>query len=290
MRAGVSLKAEHYRDARETTADGLWFEVHPENYMTAGGPRLTALEALRADHPVSFHGVGLSLGGVDPLDATHLARWRDLVARFEPAAVSEHVAWSRREGAYFADLLPAPATRAALDALTANIDRMQNALQRAILIENPALYLALPGDLEEPDFLVEACERTGCGLLMDVNNVHVTAWNIGRNPHAYLAAIPGRRVGEIHLAGHTVRDTPEDALPPLLIDAHAAPVAEAVWALYDDALRLYGPKPTLIERDADIPPFSELLAERAHAERLMRAVGVRAEASPHSVARCAAAA
>ncbi len=270
-RAGVSLKAEHYRDARAATAEGVWFEVHPENYMTAGGPRLAALEAVRADHAVSFHGVGMSLGGVDPLDATHLARWRALADRFAPAAVSEHVAWSRRDGAYFADLLPAPATRAALDALCANIDRMQTALGRAILIENPALYVALPGELDEPEFLAEACRRTGCGLLVDVNNIYVTAWNIGRDPHAYLGALPGERVGEIHLAGHAVREDPGEDLPPLLIDAHAAPVAEAVWALYREAVGVYGPKPTLIERDAALPPFGELLAERAHAERLMRA-------------------
>ena len=276
LRAGIGLKPDYYRAVHEAGAggdissvhdrDGFWVEVHPENYMTGGGPRLAWLDAIAARWPVSLHGVGASLGGAEPVDPDHLKRLKALVDRFEPALVSEHVAWSGRRGVYFADLLPLPATREALDDLVANIDQMQHALGRSILIENPALYLSLHGDLEEPEFLIEACRRAGCGLLLDVNNVFVCARNLGRDPIAYLNAIPPDLVGEIHIAGHT----PDARLgQALLIDSHGAPVDEQVWALYALAIARLGPRPTLIERDANLPPFAELMAERGRAQSLL---------------------
>jgi hypothetical protein len=215
----------------------------------------------------------MSLAGDQPLDKDHLARWRDMIARFEPAMISEHVAWSVRDGTYFADLLPAPATHEALDRLTSNIDRMQNALGRTILIENPSLYVDLKGDMGEPDFLVETCARTGCGLLLDVNNVFVSANNIGRDAEAYIDAIPGNLIGEIHLAGHA----PDPIMGErLLIDDHGAPVAPEVWALYERLIARVGPKPTLIERDTNIPAFAELAGEVSTANQIMERVGERA--------------
>lgn len=268
-RAGLGLKPEHYRAAHAAAADGLWFEVHPENYMTPGGPRLAWLERIRDMAAISLHGVGLSLGGAEPVDPGHLGRLKALTERFAPASVSEHIAWSARDGAYFADLLPSPATRTALDRLCANIDRVQTALGREILVENPAHYLPLAGDLEEPEFLVEACRRTGCGLLLDINNVYVSAHNLGRDARAYLSAIPGALAGEVHLAGHA----PDKGLGgALLIDSHGAPVAEPVWALYDYALTLWGPKPTLIERDENLPAFETLRAERDRADARLAAL------------------
>lgn len=268
--AGVGLKPEHYRDVMTTPEGaGLWVEVHPENYMTDGGPRRAWLEAIRQTHAVSLHGVGLSLAGGEALDAEHLARWRELIARFEPAQISEHVAWSVGDGTYFADLLPTPATHEALDRLTANIDRMQNALGRKILIENPSLYVALKGDMGEPEFLTEACRRTGCGLLLDVNNVFVSANNIGLSAEDYIDTIPGDLIGEVHLAGHA----PDAVMgKALLIDDHGAPVAPEVWTLYERLIARVGAKPTLIERDTNIPAFAELAAELQTANAIMERV------------------
>ncbi len=276
LRAGIGLKPDYYGavlDAARgadgggsSSPEGFWVEVHPENYMTPGGPRLRRLDEIAARVPVSLHGVGASLGGADRVDADHLRRLRALADRVQPALVSEHVAWSGRGGACFADLLPNPPTRAALEALVANIDAMQSVLGRTILVENPALYMALRGELEEPDMLVEACRRTGCGLLMDVNNIFVSARNLRRDARAYIDCIPGALVGEIHLAGHA----PDPHLgEALLIDSHGAPVAGEVWSLYAHALERWGPKPTLIERDANLPPFEELMAEQATANRLL---------------------
>jgi len=268
-RAGIGLKPEHYSAVRASDADGLWLEVHPENYMSDGGPRLAWLEAIRADRPLSLHGVGLSLGGVEPLDRDHLAALKRLVDRFEPALVSEHFAWSTREGVYFADLFPVPTTRAAFDIVCEHIDETQTALGRTILLENPALYVELKGDMAEPDFLADVCVRTGCGLILDVNNVYVSAHNVGRDAHAYIDAVPAERVGEIHMAGHA----PDEGIGPenmrggaMLIDNHGAPIAEDVWDLYAYTLARIGPRPTLIERDTNVPPFAELLAERDRAD------------------------
>jgi len=260
--AGLGLKSQHYDDALASDAAGLWFEVHPENYMSAGGPRLAVLEKVRERRPLSLHGVGLSLAAdVDP-DREHLAALRRLVDRFEPFVVSEHLAWSTHRGAHQPDLLPFPRTQAALARIAGNIGRTQDALGRRVLIENPSLYLPLTGhDLDEVEFLKALAAKTGCGLLVDVNNVFVSASNLGYAPEAYLDAIPPEAVGEIHLAGHGADAGGSD----LLIDTHGAPIAEPVWALYRRLIRRIGPRPTLIERDDDIPAFAILMAERDRA-------------------------
>lgn len=267
LTAGLSFKPQHLAEVLAADAAGLWFEVHPENYMAAGGPRLAALGAVAERFPISLHGVGLSLAADEPPDAAHLAAWRRLVDRFRPALVSEHLAWSQRRGAYAPDLLPFPRTAEALVRIAANVDRMQQALGRQVLIENPALYLPLKGHaLPEPEFLAELVRRTGCGLLLDVNNVFVSASNLGYAAEVYLAALPAEAIGEIHLAGHT----PDPNLgAALLIDSHDAAVAEPVWALYEKLVARIGPRPTLIERDDNLPPFAELMTERRRAEGVL---------------------
>lgn len=266
MGAGLGLKVEHLAQAIDAVAQGLWFEVHPENYMVDGGPRLEALERVASGHPLSLHGVSLSLAADAPPDAAHLARLRRLIDRVQPALVSEHLAWSHWKGRYAPDLLPFPRSHAALTRITDNIARTQDALGRTISIENPSHYLQLDGhDVDETDFLAELVARTGCGLLLDLNNVFVSARNLGVDPLAYLDAYPMQAVTEIHLAGHA----PDPLLGgSLLIDSHDAPVADEVWNLYS-IVRPRLPKiPVLIERDGNVPPFEALMAERAKAERL----------------------
>lgn len=265
--AGLGLKPLHYEAALAADADGLWFEVHAENYMVEGGPRLAWLEAIGAGKPLSLHGVGLSLAGGPP-DPVHLARFRALIDRFQPFRVSEHLAWSTADGAYYPDLLPIVRTRTALQRVCDNVSRAQDALGRPLLIENPTHYLALRGhELAETDFLVELCRRAGCGVLLDVNNVHVSAHNLGFDAARALDAWPADLIGEIHLAGHT----PDPNLgQALLIDTHAAPVAETVWRLYARLISRIGPRPTLIERDDALPPFADLMAERDRAHGLLR--------------------
>jgi uncharacterized protein (UPF0276 family) len=236
--------------------------------MGAGGPPHRYLTAIRERYPLSIHGVGLSLGGAGALDEAHLARLAALVKRYEPQAVSEHLAWSSHGGAFLDDLLPIPYTRETLRLVCDHIDQAQSALGRRILLENPATYLAFAdGDYDEPEFISEAVRRTGCGLLLDVSNVHVSCTNHGRDPHAYLQALPLDRVGELHLAGFASRQVASGG--PLLIASHDRASDQAVWALHGDVLRLIGPKPTLIERDADIPAFDELAAEAGRAEAAM---------------------
>jgi len=265
--AGLGLKPEHYAEALAAPADGLWLEVHPENYMVPGGPRLAWLEAIRARHPLSLHGVALSLAADAEPDAAHLAQLAALVRRFEPALVSEHLAWSSWRGAYFPDLLPFPRTAEALWRVEANVSRAQEALGRRIAIENPSHYLPLEGHAwEEIDFLAELARRTGCGLLLDVNNAFVSARNLGASADAYVDAFPGEFVMEVHLAGHA-----PDAGSTLLVDSHDAPVAPEVWALYERLVARIGPRPTLIERDGNLPPWPELLAERVRAQAVLRA-------------------
>ena len=266
--AGLGLKPSHYAEALAAPADGLWFEVHPENYMVAGGPRLGWLEAIRGRHPVSLHGVALSLAADAEPDPTHLARLVALTRRVEPVLVSEHLAWSAWRGAYYPDLLPFPRTSEALDRIRANVARVQDALGRRIAIENPSHYLALDGhQWDEIDFLSELARCSGCGLLLDVNNVFVSARNLGGSAERYIDAFPGDLVMEVHLAGHT----PDPALgQALLVDSHDAPVAPEVWALYERLIARIGPRPTLIERDANLPAFGELLAERERAQALLR--------------------
>lgn len=258
---GLGFKPQHFEAACACPAVGQWYEVHAENYMVDGGPRLAMLEALRARHPLSLHGVGLSLASDAPPCPDHLSRLRRLADRYEPFLVSEHLAWSTWRGLSLPDLLPFPRTRAALARVAENVDRTQSALGRRILVENPSLYMPLPGhEMDETEFLGELVKQSGCGLLLDVNNVFVSARNLGFSPDAYLAALPHRAVGEIHLAGHAA-----DAGGALLIDTHDAPVADAVWDLYDRTLAWTGPCPTLIERDGDVPGFEDLMAERERA-------------------------
>lgn len=261
--AGISLKPAHFRDILGAGDPDLWVEVHPENYMVAGGPRLAWLEAIRAERPLSFHGVGASLGGAQPLDRDHLGRLKALVDRFQPDSVSEHATWSAVDGQYLADLLPLPRTEEALATLSAHVDQFQEALGRTILLENPTTYLPLGGDWTEPAFLAEVARRTGCGLLLDVNNVYVSAHNVGFDAKAYLDAFELDRVGEIHIAGHSPDPNHGDAL---LIDTHAASVDTGVWDLLDHVLARAGAKPVLLERDAELPTFAALRAEARAAD------------------------
>lgn len=269
LAAGLGLKPQHYEEALAAPADGLWFEVHPENYMVDGGPRLAWLDAIRSRHPVSLHGVGLSLAADVAPDASHLRRFAGLVERFEPALVSEHLAWSSWRGAYHPDLLPFPRTNEALSRLADNIDCVQQALRRRIAIENPSHYLRIDGhEFDEIAFLAELARRSGCGLLLDVNNVFVSARNLGFAPEAYIDAFPGERVDEIHLAGHSADPSLGEAL---LIDSHDAPISPAVWRLYERLIARIGARPTLIERDDNLPAFAMLQLERQQAEAVLRA-------------------
>ncbi|WP_236213671.1 MNIO family bufferin maturase [Metapseudomonas otitidis] len=265
--AGLGLKPAHFAEALACEAEELWYEVHPENYMV-GGPRLAWLERVAERHPLSLHGVSLSLAADAPPDPAHLARLRELADRVRPVLVSEHLAWSTWRGQYHPDLLPFPRTLEALTRIADNIQRTQDALGRPIAVENPSHYLRLDGHaFDEIDFLAELSRRTGCGLLLDLNNVHVSAHNLGFDPLAYLDRFPAEAVVELHLAGYS-----EDANGPLLIDSHDAPIDDAVWALHAHLVQRIGPRPTLIERDDNLPAFAELLAERARAQaQLQRA-------------------
>lgn len=269
LTAGLGLKPQHFDAALSCPAPGLWFEVHPENYLVDGGPRLAWLEAIRDKHPLSLHGVSLSLAADAEPEATHLKRLAELARRVQPALISEHLAWSAWRGSYYPDLLPFPRTHEALARIAGNIERTQDALARRIAIENPSHYLHMNGhEWSETEFLSELSRRTGCGLLLDVNNVYVSANNLGYSAAAYIDAFPADAVMEIHLAGHT----PDPQLgAALLVDSHDAPVAPEVWALYERLIARTGPRPTLIERDDNLPDFAELLREREAAHALLRA-------------------
>ena len=261
--AGVGLRFQHHRAVVDTRPDVAWLEVHTENYMGGGTP-LAYLDAIRRDYPISLHGVGLSLGSAEDLDAIHLARVRQVMERVEPGLVSEHLSWSFVDGTYLADLLPLPMTEEALDVVCSNVDRTQSYLQRRILVENPSSYLRFKhSTIPEWEFLAAVAQRTGCGILCDVNNIYVSACNHGWNASAYLAALPAAAIGEIHLAGHAVRQLDNGRV--LLIDDHGSRVAPAVWALYAEALERFGPVPTLIEWDTDVPSIEVLLDEAAQA-------------------------
>ncbi|ALX20595.1 Protein of uncharacterised function (DUF692) [Bordetella pertussis] len=259
-RAGLGFKPEHYATLVEQPPDLGFFEIHAENYMVPGGPAHAQLAWLRERYAISVHGVGLSLGGHDPLDARLLAGHRQLQRRYAPDSISEHLAWSRHDGRYFNDLLPIVYDDAALRRVCAHIDQFQQCLGQPILLENPATYVRFEAShIDEAQFLCELVARTGCGLLLDVNNVYVSAVNHGFDARAYLARLPLAAVGEIHLAGHArQRDAHGRAV---LIDSHDAPVDEAVWDLYEYTLALTGPVATLLERDGNIPPLAGLLAE-----------------------------
>ena len=257
--AGVGLKQPHVEQALASRDSTLWFEVHTENYMVAGGPRLAQLRKIREVFPVSLHGVGGSLGGPATPDPRHLSAVRRLVDEFEPVLVSEHAVWSSANGIWFADLLPLPRTADALRQLVEGVDRYQEAIGRHILIENPTNYLPFVSEMDEPAFLNEVALRTGCGLLLDVNNVYLSARNCGIDPERYVRSLPADRIEEIHIAGF---EADENLGESLLIDTHAAPVSEAVWNLLDVALAHFGPRPVLLERDGKLPPFETLMEER----------------------------
>lgn len=269
-KAGIGLKAEHMRDllTRETATGFL--EVHAENYMGAGGAPHAFLALLRERYPLSLHGVGLSIGAEGPLDSDHLDRLAGLIARYEPQSFSEHLAWSTHGDIYLNDLLPIAYTDRTLQRVANHIDEVQERLGCAILLENPSTYVAFAASTwSETDFLKEIVRRTGCGLLLDVNNVRVSCANHGLDPVAYLDAFPIEAVGEIHLAGYAVD---ADSLgAPLLIDAHGTPVADDVWTLFRQALRRSGPLPTLIEWDNDVPRLATLLREARKADAVIDA-------------------
>jgi len=261
---GIGLRAPHYAAILERRPTLGFLEVHSENFFAAGGPALAWLERFRAAYPLSLHGVGLSLGSSDPLDERHLARLEALVRRFEPALVSEHLCWSSVGGRYANELLPLPYTEEALGHVCARIEMVQERLGRAILVENVSSYRSFPeSTIPEWEFVGEAARRTGCGVLLDVNNVWVNATNHGFDTQRFIEAIDARSVGEIHLAGYEVEGE-------LLIDTHSRPVSDAVWDLYKFTLARMGPKPTLIEWDTDIPALDVLLDEVAKARRIAR--------------------
>jgi uncharacterized protein len=266
--AGSSFKHEHLAAILNEGKQRGFFEVHAENYMGAGGPPHRALEAVRRDHPISLHGVCMSIGGPEPLDKTHLARFRALVERYEPALVSEHLAWSTHRTTYFNDLLPLPYNNATLSRVCDHIYQVQDAIWRPLLLENPSTYLAFnESTMEETEFIRRVAERTGCGLLLDINNVFVSAINHGFSALEYLSDFPLARVGEIHLAGHAEQADDEGDL--LLIDSHDGPVADAIWKLYEIVITRSGPVPTLIEWDSKIPDWPMLKAEAATAQAIL---------------------
>jgi uncharacterized protein (UPF0276 family) len=267
-RVGVGFKPEHAEDALGRSHDLDFFEVHAENYMGEGGVPHRLLTELRSRYPLSLHGVALSIGGAGPLDCEHLARLKRLVDRYEPRMFSEHLAWSTHEGVYFNDLLPLPYTAETLSRVADHVDETQETLGVRMLLENPSTYVAFAGAaMSEVEFLREIVRRTGCGLLLDVNNVYVAAINHGFEPMAYLDDFPMEHVGEIHLGGFA--EDHDDLNGRLLIDAHGAPVADIVWQLYRRTIARLGAVPTLIERDNDVPPFARLVAEAARAKREM---------------------
>ncbi|HQS16660.1 DUF692 domain-containing protein [Reyranella sp.] len=269
---GIGLRSPHLAEiARDRPATGF-LEIHAENYL-APSPARGTLERLREDYEVSVHAVGLSLGSVDGLDEVHLDRVATLIRRLEPALVSDHLAWSVLTGRYFNDLLPLPYTEEALGVVERNVQRLQERLGRQVLVENPSCYLAFAhSTLSEPAFLAELARRTGCGLLLDANNIVVTAHNLRLDPGAWLDGLPVTAVGQYHLAGHAVNDADGE---PLLIDDHGSRVGEGVWALFDEIVRRYGPRPTLVEWDTDLPALDVLLGEARRAEQ---ALGIEANA------------
>lgn len=265
--AGIGLRFQHHDTVLREGAPVPWMEVHTENYMSAAS--LRTLETIRRDAPISLHGVGLSLGSAEGLDLQHLARVGRVAERVEPALMSEHVAWSVTGGEYLADLLPLPMTEEALDVVCRNVDCMQAYLKRRILVENPSTYIAFRhSTIPEWEFMAAVAARTGCGILCDVNNIFVSARNHHWDASDYLARLPVASIGEIHLAGHAIRALPDGG--ELRIDDHGSNVAPAVWQLYGEALRRFGPVPTLIEWDNNIPPLDVLVAEARHAEGLIR--------------------
>jgi len=267
--AGIGLRMPHVARVLHERPRIAWLETHSENLFAAGGSFNTAMEQIRADYPLSLHGVGLSLGSADRLDDAHCLRLRKVVDHYQPALVSEHLCWGAVGTRHSNDLLPLPFTEEAVKLLVSRIGQVQEALKREILVENISTYLRFrDGEYTEWDFVAEVVRRSGCGLLCDVNNIFVNSVNHDFDPHVYLRSLPRAAVKEIHLAGFTRKE----GLPvPLLIDSHSRPVDSAVWDLYDEAIGLFGPTPTLIEWDQDIPELEVLLVEAAHAEEVLDA-------------------
>ncbi|MDH6268420.1 uncharacterized protein (UPF0276 family) [Rhizobium sp. SG_E_25_P2] len=259
-RPGVGFKPEHFSEIDRERQPLGFFEVHAENYMGAGGPPHARLTKLRQDYALSVHGVGLSIGGADPLDREHLARLKTVCDRYQPESFSEHLAWSSHGENFYNDLLPLPYNQSTLDSVIRHVDQVQEVLGRRMLLENPATYLLFEAsDIEETEFLSEIARRTGCGLLLDINNVFVAAANHNLDPRAYLARFPLAHVGEIHLSGHS--ETEDEHGAALLIDSHDTPVKDPVWTLYRETIAKTGPLPTLIEWDNDVPDWATLRAE-----------------------------
>lgn len=275
LHAGIGLKAQHFRSVLDQRPPVGFFEVHAENYMVDGGPMHHWLGRVREHYPLSLHGVGLSIGGDEPLDEAHLDRLAALIARYSPQAFSEHLAWSSHGGVYFSDLLPFPYDRATLDRVCAHVDQVQQRLGLRLLLENPATCLEFAAStMSEAQFIVELARRTGCGLLLDINNAHVSCVNHGRDAWDFITQLPLDAVGEIHLAGFA-RDV-DAAGAQLLIDSHGSPVDDAVWRLYERTIDRLGPVPTLLERDNEVPPLPVLVAEAARAEAVLsRAAAIR---------------
>ncbi|MGX1184177.1 uncharacterized protein (UPF0276 family) [Pseudomonas sp. F-14 TE3623] len=273
-RSGLGLKTEHFREVLGAQPDIGFFEVHAENYMVAGGPFHHFLGLIREQYPLSLHGVGLSIGAEGPLDNQHLQRLAALIERYQPQSFSEHLAWSSHGPVFLNDLLPLAYDAPTLNRVCEHIDQLQSTLKRPMLLENPATYLAFQrSTIDEADFISEVIRRTGCGLLLDVNNIYVSCINHQRDPLAYIDALPLHAVGEIHLAGFA-EDT--DSLGDrLLIDDHGAPIDNAVWTLYRQVLERVGPIATLIERDNQLPAFSVLHAEARQADELLHCAGGR---------------
>ncbi|MBV8469016.1 MAG: DUF692 domain-containing protein [Burkholderiaceae bacterium] len=267
LQAGIGLRSPHHQEMLATLPPTGWLEAHSENFFGAGGDALRVLEQLRHHYPVSLHGVGMSLGSVAGPNARHLGKLQALVERVQPAAVSEHLCWSAVGPTHLNDLLPLPYTDEAMSVVCANVARVQDALDQVILVENVSSYLQFAqADYTEWDFLAEVARRTGCGILLDVNNIHVSACNHGFDAGTYLQALPRSAIGEIHLAGFET-----DESGGFLVDTHSRPVHAAVWALYAKALERFGPQPTLIEWDNDIPELAVLLAQAEQAEKHLQA-------------------
>jgi len=268
-RAGIGLRFQHHQPVLDTRPDVAWMEVHTENYMGGGTP-LKYLDAIRRDTPISLHGVGLSLGSAEGVDPAHLERIRKVAERVEPGLMSEHIAWNLVGGTYLADLLPLPMTEEALDVVCRHVEQTQSYLNRRILVENPSTYVAFGNSIiPEWEFMAAVAARTGCGILCDVNNICVSAHNHGWDASAYLAALPAEAVGEIHLAGHSIRTFADGS--SLRIDDHGSKVSEEVWTLYRQAVARFGAVPTLIEWDNEIPPLDVILDEAQHAEQVIAA-------------------
>jgi uncharacterized protein len=265
--AGIGLRFQHHQAVLDTRPDVAWMEVHTENYMGGGSP-IRCLETIRRNIPISLHGVGLSLGSAEGLDQAHLDRIWQVAERIEPDLMSEHIAWSVSGGTYLADLLPLPMTEEALAVVCRHVDQVQNTFGRRILVENPSTYMQFRhSTIPEWEFMAAVAARTGCGILCDVNNIYVSAKNHGWDPSAYLAALPSDAIGEIHLAGHSVRQFADGGT--LRIDDHGSRVIGEVWSLYEEALRRFGPVPTLIEWDQNVPPLDVLVEEARHADALI---------------------